>query len=254
MISFFIGLIAGLFGGLVGLGGGVVMIPLMIRFFRLEQVLAHGTSLMALIFTGAAGAVTYYLKGSVDILAAALLASAAIFTARFGALYANSLPEWKLKRAFGVFVILVSLFLLAKPYFAHISHPVSGWPKVAVLLASGALAGFLSGMMGVGGGAVMVPALVLLVGHTQHTAQGSSLLAMVPAGSVGAYTHWRLGNVVTKILPGLILGIILGTYLGGTLAHMLSEAALRFIFAAVLIWLGIRDMRKSAKIQKREQK
>jgi len=252
-MSFFIGLIAGLFGGLVGLGGGVVMIPLMIRFFRFEQVLAHGTSLMALIFTGAAGAVTYYLNGSVDILAAALLAAAAIFTARFGALYANSLPEWKLKRAFGIFVILVSLILLAKPYFAQISHPVSGWPKVAVLLASGALAGFFSGMMGVGGGAIMVPALVLLVGHTQHTAQGSALLAMVPAGSVGAYTHWRLGNVVTKILPALIAGIILGTYLGGTLAHMLSEAALRFIFAAVLIWLGIRDIRKSRKIREQGQ-
>ena len=252
-MSFLIGLMAGLFGGLVGLGGGVVMIPLMIRFFRFEQVLAHGTSLMALIFTGAAGAVTYYLNGSVDILAAALLAAAAIFTARFGALYANSLPEWKLKRAFGIFVILVSLILLAKPYFAQISHPVSGWPKVAVLLASGALAGFFSGMMGVGGGAIMVPALVLLVGHTQHTAQGSALLAMVPAGSVGAYTHWRLGNVVTKILPGLILGIILGTYLGGTLAHMLSEAALRFIFAAVLIWLGIRDIRKSAQIREQKQ-
>ena len=106
-MSFVIGLMAGLFGGLVGLGGGVVMIPLMIRFFRLEQVLAHGTSLMALIFTGAAGAVTYYLNGSVDVLAAALMAAAAIFTARFGALYANSLPEWQLKRAFGVFVILV---------------------------------------------------------------------------------------------------------------------------------------------------
>lgn len=252
-MSFFIGLVAGAFGGLVGLGGGVVMIPLMVRFFRLEQVLAHGTSLMAIIFTGAAGAVTYYLNGSVDVLAAALLAAAAIFTARFGALYANSLPEWKLKRAFGVFVILVSLILLAKPFFAQYSHTVGGWPKVAVLLASGALAGFLSGMMGVGGGAVMVPALVLLVGHSQHTAQGSSLLAMVPAGSVGAYTHWRLGNVVTKILPGLILGIILGTYLGGTLAHLLSEAALRFIFAAVLIWLGIRDIRKSRKIRAQKQ-
>jgi uncharacterized membrane protein YfcA len=100
----------------------------------------------------------------------------------------------------------------------------------------------------------MTPALVLCVGHTQHTAQGSALLAMVPAGSVGAYTHWRLGNVFTKILPGLIGGIILGTYLGGTLAHLLSEAALRFIFAAVLIWLGIRDIRKSAKIREQSPK
>ena len=253
-MSFIIGLIAGIFGGLVGLGGGVIMIPLMVRIKQLSQHQAHGTSLMALVFTGLSGAVTYYLNGSVDILASVLLAAAAIFTARFGALYANSLPEWHLKRAFGIFVILVSLILLAKPYFAQVSHPVSGWPKVAVLLASGALAGFFSGMMGVGGGSLMVPALVLLVGHSQHTAQGSSLLAMVPAGSVGAYTHWRLGNVVTKILPGLIVGIILVTYLGGTLAHFLAEANLRLIFAVVLILLGIRDIRASGRLRARQTK
>jgi uncharacterized membrane protein YfcA len=251
-MSFLIGLMAGAFGGLVGLGGGVVMIPLMIRAYRLEQVHAHGTSLMAVVFTGLSGAVTYYLKGSVDFLAALLLAAAAVFTARFGALYAHALPQWKLKRAFGIFLIFVSLLLLSKPYLSHLaflSHSVTGWGKVLTLLASGAVAGFLSGMMGVGGGAIMVPALVLLVGHSQWTAQGSSLAAMVPAGSVGAFTHWRLGNVVTAIVPGLIVGIILGTYLGGTLAHLLSEANLRLVFATVLIWLGLRDLLRAAKIR-----
>jgi uncharacterized membrane protein YfcA len=249
-VSFLIGLFSGLFGGLVGLGGGVIMIPLMVGFFKFDQHQAHGTSLMALVFTGLSGAITYYLKGSVDILAAALLAASAIFTARFGAVYANALPEWKLKRAFGFFVICVSLLLLSKPYLAHLailSHPATGWGKIAALLASGTVAGFLSGMMGVGGGSIMVPALALVVGHSQYTAQGSSLLAMVPAGSVGAYTHWRLGNVVLRVLPGLIPGIMIGTYFGGNLAHLLSEANLRLIFAAILIWLGLRDIRSATK-------
>jgi uncharacterized membrane protein YfcA len=253
LLGFVIGLLAGAFGGLAGLGGGVIMIPLMVRFFQLIQKQAHGTSLMALVFTGLTGAATYYLKGSVDPMAAALLAATAILTARFGALYADSLPEWQLKRAFGIFVIVVSLLLLSKPFLVQYSHPVTGWVKIVALLGSGVVSGFLAGMMGVGGGAIMVPALVLLVGHTQHTAQGTSLLAMVPAGSMGAFTHWRLGNVVTKIVPGLMLGIILGTYLGGTLAHMLSEANLRYIFAAVLIWLGTRDIHSSVKLRRREE-
>jgi uncharacterized membrane protein YfcA len=249
-MSFCIGLIAGTFGGLVGLGGGAIMIPLLVRFFKFSQHQAHGTSLMALVFTGLAGAITYYLKGSVDFLAAALLAASAIFTARFGAVYANALPEWQLKRAFGIFLIFVSLLLLSKPYLSHLaflSHPSGGWGKIAALLGSGAVAGFLSGMMGVGGCSIMVPALVLLVGHSQYTAQGSSLAAMVPGGSVGAYTHWRLGNVVLKVLPGLIPGILLGTYLGSSLAHLLTEANLRLVFAVVIIWLGIRDIRGAAK-------
>jgi uncharacterized membrane protein YfcA len=252
VVSFLIGLSAGLFGGLVGLGGGVIIITLLVRLFKFSQHQAHGTSLMALVFTGLAGAATYYLNGSMDFLAAGLLAASAVVTARWGALYANALPEWKLKRAFGVFLICVSFFLLGKPYLAHLaflSQAAQSWHKVAVLLASGALAGFIAGMMGVGGGSIMVPAMVLLVGDNQYTAQGSSLLAMVPGGAMGAYTHWRLGNVVTRVLPGMIPGILIGSYAGASLAHVLSEANLRLIFAAVLIWMGIRDLRAARKLK-----
>jgi len=250
MISILIGLAAGVFGGLIGVGGGAVMIPLMVRYFKFSQHQGHGTSLMALVFTGLAGAVTYYSKGSVDIWSAALLAASAMVTARFGALYANALPEWRLKRAFGFFLIFISLLLLSKPYLLHLAflpHQVSGWTKVAVLLTTGVFTGFFSGMMGIGGGSIMVAAMVLLAGFSQYSAQGSSLLAMVPAALVGSYTHWRLGNVVFWVLPGLIAGIIVGTYLGGNLAHLLSEADLRLVFAAMLILMGLRDVRGAAK-------
>jgi len=92
-----------------------------------------------------------------------------------------------------------------------------------------------------------VAAMVLLLGMSQYSAQGTSLAAMVPASMVGAYTHWRLGKVETRVLPGLIPGIIVGTFLGGNLAHLLSEANLRLVFAGVLIWLGIRDIRSAMK-------
>lgn len=245
-MSIFIGLLSGIFGGLVGLGGGVIMIPLMVGIMKLGQHKAHGTSLVALVFTGMAGAATYGLKGSVDIASAALLAATAIFTARAGAHFAHALPEWKLKRSFGAFLILVSLLLLSKPYLPRMENPASGWVKAAILLCAGAFTGFLSGMMGVGGGSIMVPAMVLLAGFGQHIAQGSSLLAMVPAGGVGSYAHWRLGNVETDLIKGLIPGIIVGTYLGASLAHLLPEGVLRIVFAAVLIWTGVRYLKTRA--------
>jgi len=248
--SLLVGLVSGAFGGLVGLGGGVIMIPLLTRFLGLNQHQAHGTSLAALVFTGLTGAHTYWLHGSVDVAAAALLAATAIATASLGALFAHSLPEWQLKGAFGAFLIVVALLLVLKPYYAQYSGSASGWVRVAVLLASGIVAGFFAGLMGVGGGSLMVPAMVLLLGFSQHLAQGTSLLAMVPAGASGAYTHWRLGNVVTGIVPGLIAGIILGTYGGATLAHWLSEASLRLIFAAILIGLGMRDLIKSLRLKR----
>jgi len=241
--SLLIGLVAGAFGGLVGLGGGVVMVPLMVGVARLQQKQAHGTSLVALVFTGLVGAATYATRGQVEVGAAALLAVTATFTARFGARYAHVLPEWKLKRSFGAFLLVVAAILLARPWLSGPASPAGAWTQAAVLLSTGVFAGFLSGMMGVGGGSIMVPAMVLLAGFPQVLAQGSSLLAMVPAGAAGAYTHWRLGNVVGWLLPGLIPGILLGTFLGSSLAVRLPEVALRLVFAAVLVWTGSKYLR-----------
>lgn len=242
--SLWIGLLAGCFGGLVGLGGGVVMIPLMVAVLKITQHKAHGTSLFALVFTGITGAITYGMKGSVDVIASVILAITAIFTARAGAKFAHSLPEWKLKRAFGGFLIFAALILLLKPYLASLYHfEFEGSLKIVTLLIVGIFAGFLAGMMGIGGGTVMVPALVLILNYGQHIAQGTSLLCMVPAGAVGAYTHLKLGNVIKGLLPGLIIGIIAGTYIGSTIAHFLSEGNLRVIFAIIIIWTGIRFLK-----------
>lgn len=245
-MNFLIGLAAGLFGGLVGLGGGVVMIPLMVGILKLEQIKAHGNSLAAIVCSGLVGAATYAWQGSVDIIAAVLLASAAVFTVRAGARYAGSLPEWKLKKAFGAFLLLVTLMMLIKPYLPHLATPATGWLKILTLVFAGAFTGFLSGMMGVGGGTIMVPAMVLLTGMPQYVAQGSSLLAMVPVGVTGSYTHWRLGSLDSKLLTGLIPGIIAGSILGGLLAHSIPEGMLRLLFAIVLAWSGVKYLRTRA--------
>ena len=95
-------------------------------------------------------------------------------------------------------------------------------------------------MMGVGGGLIMVPVMVLLVGLSQHTAQGTSLLVMVPTGTVGAWTHWKLGHIVLDIVPGLIVGVLIGTSLGAELAHSLPENQLRLVFVAFIAAMSIR--------------
>jgi uncharacterized membrane protein YfcA len=132
---------------------------------------------------------------------------------------------------------------------AVLSHPAATWVKIAALVGSGAAAGFIGGMMGVGGGSIMIPAMVLVVGLSQYTAQGTSLLAMVPIGMMGAFTHWGLGNVVLRVLPGLIVGVILGSFLSGNLAHFLSQGELRLVFTGVLTWMGVRNIRGALKLK-----
>lgn len=241
-MSLLIGLLGGFFGSLVGLGGGVVMIPLMTSFLRFGQHMAHGTSLVAVVFTAFVGAMTYLSYGSVDWPAAAGLALSATVTARFGSLYAGSLPEDKLRKAFGAFMIFVSVTMLLKNYVPGIGDDLSFGTRMAIFILTGTVTGFLSGMMGVGGGTVMIPPMVLLAGMAQHTAQGTSLLAMVPVGITGAMTHYRLGNVKKEVVAGLVAGAVAGGYLGGIAAHMMPDLHLRFVFAAVLIYIGSKYM------------
>ncbi len=243
LVGLLIGVSGGFLGGAVGIGGGVVMVPLMTTFARLTQHRAHGTSLVAVVLTGAIGAATYFRHGTVDWKAALILAASAIITARLGALVAHSLPELRLKKAFGVFLICISLFLIAKRYLPGAGAETGILARVVILVTAGLVTGFISGMMGVGGGAIMIPALVILAGMEQHLAQGTSLLAMVPIGLTGAYTHYRLGNVAAHLALGLVTGAALGAYLGGSIANFLPELHLRVLFAGLGVWMGLRYVR-----------
>ena len=240
LISFGIGLAAGIFGGLIGLGGGLVMIPLLVGWLKLDQCRAHGTSLAVLVFTGVSGAMTYGWHGNVNWPAAIALAVPAVVTAAAGARLADRLPDWKLKRTFGFFLILCSALLLIRPLLPSISEGLPMHILLAIFLIVGAFTGFLSGLMGVGGGTVMVPAMILLAGFSQHLAQGTALLVMVPAGLVGAWTHWKLGNVSSGLLYGMIPGILAGTFMGGSLAQFIPEDPLRWMFVFVAVYMGVR--------------
>jgi len=246
IVGFLIGLNAGVLGGLVGIGGGMVMIPLMVAFLRMGQHQAHGTSLFAVVFTGLVGAVTYALHGSVNHFAAAVLAITAGVMAAVGARYTQRLSENMLRRTFGFFLVAMSALMLAKPYLpVFAAFSVTGWAGITILLMSGTLIGFLAGLMGVGGGGIMIPVLVLLMGMNQYMAQGTSLAAMVPPAVVGSWTHRRLGNVRKDVLLFLVAGVLLGTFLGGAVAHLVPERELRVIFSLVILWVGIRDVRSS---------
>lgn len=240
------GILAGLLGGLLGIGGGFVMIPLMVGLLKVGQHRAHGTSLAAMVFVGIMGSVPYVVRGSVDLLASVLIASTAMITAHAGARGANALSEKRLRQAFGIFLLLVAGLMFIKPFLPHFIYAAKGWGKVLILLTTGGLTGFLSGMMGVGGAVVMIPAMVLLAGIDQHSAQGSSLLAMIPAGIVGAWTHWRFGNIDRHLLKGLIPGVFFGATLGGVAAQHLDEGLLRTVFGLLVLWTALRFLRTTS--------
>lgn len=237
-----IGLISGSFGGLLGIGGGAVMVPLLTGWARLDQHSAHGTSLVGVVFTGVVGALVYGTGAAVDWGAAGLLAAGAVPATVLASRWSHRVPAATLRRYFGAFLLLTALLLPFKG-LVPVTGLLHGVVATASLVLLGILAGGLSGLLGVGGGALMVPALSLGPGFVQQLAQGTSLAAMVPAGATGAVVHGRLGHVDRRVAFPLMAGISLGSWLGGSGALALPAEALRVAFSFLLVWLGLRYLR-----------
>jgi hypothetical protein len=108
----------------------------------------------------------------------------------------------------------------------------------AAAILIGVAAGMLSGLLGVGGGALFVPALVLVLGLDQVDAEATSLLAIVPVALVGSLRQHRYGNV--RVRDGLVIGLLAipGALLGVVLVNALPERATEYAFAALLIWIA----------------
>lgn len=248
------GFVAGLAGGLFGVGGGILLVPLLTTYLGQSQHQAHGTSLAAIGATAIAGLAVYAWHGQVSWPTAAIMAVTSLLTARLGAQLAARTSKRRLARGFAVFLLLVALRLLWRAPSG--AGPVlEGGAAVASELVLGAAVGLLAGFMGVGGGILAVPALTLLFGFTQQAAQGTSLALILVAAPVGAIEHHRHGNVATSLLPALAIGALLGAPLASLLAQHLPQAALARGFALFLaasaaqVW--IRASREAAPVASR---
>ncbi|MCC2591271.1 sulfite exporter TauE/SafE family protein [Chryseobacterium sp. MFBS3-17] len=118
---------------------------------------------------------------------------------------------------------------------------MDGITLIIGLVILGLIAGYLSGLVGIGGGIVMVPVLVLLFGFTQYKAQGTTLaLLMVPVGFFGVMNYYKTGNVDVKTALLLCCGFMLGSYLGSKTAISLSQETLRKVFAVLMFVVAVK--------------
>ena len=109
------------------------------------------------------------------------------------------------------------------------------------LILIGLAAGFLGGMVGIGGGVIIVPALVLLFGLSQHNAQGLSLAMMLfPVGLFGVLNYYKKGYVDFKYAGLIAIGFLIGSYLGSKFSLTLPQELVKKIFAVVMILLALK--------------
>jgi uncharacterized membrane protein YfcA len=112
--------------------------------------------------------------------------------------------------------------------------------EIGALVGIGLAAGLLAGLLGIGGGLLLVPALVLLAGFDQHVAQGTSLLVIIPAALLGSFTHHRRGRLTMRDAGALAAGGIIGALGGSAIALSLDEELLRRLFALLLLGVAAR--------------
>jgi hypothetical protein len=105
-----------------------------------------------------------------------------------------------------------------------------------IIIIIGLAAGMLSGLVGVGGGIIIVPALAFFLGFSQHEAQGTSLgILLLPAGIFAAINYYKQGFIDVKVVMLLFVGFLIGGYFGSKLSLSLSEAAVKKIFAVMMV-------------------
>lgn len=234
-----IGVAAGLLSGLFGVGGGIVIVPGLVLFGGMEQRRAHATSLAAIVPIALAAVVGYALDDSVDWAAAGLLAAGAIGGTVAGTRFLRRIPQRALRVIFALF-ILGSAALL--PFEATSTQPLGDLDLVAgaALVAVGLVAGALSGLLGVGGGIVIVPALVLVLAEPQVIAKGTSLAVIVPTAAAGTVANLRAGLTDLRVAAAVGVGGVVAAYGASVLALRLDPLLSAVLFALLLVAMAAR--------------
>ena len=189
-----LGLAVGVSSGLFGIGGGIIILPALVYLLGYTTRIAAGTSLLAVVLPSIVGVISYAVESNVNLLMAALLAAGSIFGAPIGSWLLSILPQRAVQWGFIAFMILViiSLFVVVPSRDATVDIDIL---TGVGLVALGLFTGVMSGLLGIGGGVIVVPLLVVLFGESDLVAKGTSLLMVIATGIAGTVSNVLRKNV-----------------------------------------------------------
>lgn len=243
-----IGLIAGLLNGLVAIGGGIVIVPGLIHYRKASPQVAVGTSLAAIVVLSSVAFIVHF------SLAHNTLGGAAMLAAVLGGTAGSQVGSWILARLdtrrllvlFALFVLFLSLHLLSQGLGLGFAGPgLRVVPPLWAYLAVGFASGVLSGVFGVGGGAMVLLGLAVLFGLPIQQGLALALAVNVANACSGCIRHARARRVlwfdVARLVPAALIGIAAGT----TLALHLPADTLRLIFGGIFLFMALHMGRQA---------
>ncbi|TDK28172.1 sulfite exporter TauE/SafE family protein [Arthrobacter crusticola] len=243
-----VGVVGGLLSGLFAIGGGIIMVPLLMALADFDQRRAAATSLAAIVPASVVGSATYLLAGEIDLLAGFFIAIGGIAGALLGSALLKRLPIVWLRWMFIVFILLVAARMVLVSPVRGESVEFSALVALGYVML-GLVMGILSGLFGIGGGIIVVPALIGIFAISDLIAKGTSLLVMIPTSAIGTGANWRAGTV--DVGAGLIVGVaataasIPGAALALALPARLSGILFGLLLLVVAAQLTLRAIRTS---------
>lgn len=262
-----VGVFAGAFGSLLGLGGGVILVPCLLFLSsvfpgspEITPQQAVGTSLMLIIVSSLSSVVGYGKRKRIDYQSAFLFFLGSAPGAILGAWLTKYFNQNSFNLYFGLFLVLMFFLLLYRNKFRTrnvqwkvtrtfiddqgVTHTY-GYSKIpAVIIAL--VVGTLSSMFGIGGGALLVPFMLVFFGFPPHIAAATSMMNILLSSTVGSVTHVVLGHIVWLMVlataPGAWIGGKLGVWLSSRLSGKWLEGILRVVlllFALRMLWQGV---------------
>jgi uncharacterized membrane protein YfcA len=240
-LSLAIGLILsaaiGLSLGLIGGGGSIITVPVLVYVIGVEPHDAVGMSLAVVGVTSAMGAALHYRRGAVKLKTGAIFGTAGILGAYFGSRLTYLLSPSALLLSFAALMLLISALMLVKKRREEIADVRSH--SITKEIFAGLVVGLLTGFLGVGGGFLIVPALVLFGGLAMKDAIGTSLMVIVINCAAGLAGHLSHGAFDIKLAMLVTLLAALGMLIGTALSHRASAAFLRRGFAVFVIAVAV---------------
>jgi uncharacterized membrane protein YfcA len=232
-----VGFAAGILSGLFGVGGGVVTTPAVNVLLGGTAIQAVATPLPVIFPTSLVGAFTYASAGEVSFRAARWAVGPGIVGAVVGAYLTKFVNAHLLLVVTSALIgwTAVQVIRGRQPAVPWRLGATPGWKYAAI----GLVAGLVSGLLGVGGGIVMVPALTVLIGMPLKRALGTSLVVISALVVPGTLVHWALGHIDWAIFLALTIGVVPGARIGARLALGASERSLRRSVGAFLLVVAI---------------
>ena len=236
--AIFVGLAAGFLSGVFGVGGGILVVPALVIVMKMDQRLAHGTSLAAVLPISVASLIGYSAASEVDWPVALFLAIGAVAGAVLGTKLLHVLPQRVLAFAF-------SGLLLATAIRLFIPFTSAGRGDLSVVVAlglvvAGVITGILAGLLGVGGGIVMVPVMVVLLGLSPVLAKGTSVAVIVPTAIMGTWRNRTKRNADLRAAGMVGAAGIVSALVGTVVSRQLSDGVANVLFALLLTFVAVK--------------